>query len=146
MYLKNTIEIQVQDIEHPVFEDYKKILLEINSLNAGDTSWFSTQISLNKENNTVYGNSDFTADPNHLLYYSESYSDIGDEKIVGYAYQISLENFLDVLKQYLECYKKRIEYIILYKDENKKMHCKEYFPTEEEKASNWKAIPNNHAK
>ena len=51
-----------------------------------------------------------------------------------------------MLKQYLECYKKRIEYIILYKDENKKMHCKEYFPTEEEKASNWKAIPNNHAK
>ena len=54
-----------------------------------------------------------------------------------------IEDFINNENEYENDY---MSNIILYEDEHKKVHCEEYNPTEEEKLSNWKAIPNNYAK
>jgi len=132
MYLKNNIEIEMQDLNNPTFEDYRKVLINTCSLDAGDSSWFSTQIQLNKKNNTVSGNSDFTADSTHPLYYSESYLDMNKEKIQGYSYHMHLENFLRILKKYLAFYDLKIEFIIMYREDKDEFYCEEYKPTKEQ--------------
>ena len=130
------------------FDFYKKQLFKVDGgLIAENPGIFesSTYTNLDPEIFDIVIVSQFTAEDSNISYLLAAFPQYTKEELKQHEYRMSVDNYLEVLGKFLNFYAANVPYIILYEDENKKVHCKEYEPTEEEKASNWKAVPNNHA-
>ena len=131
------------------FEEYKRKLFKVNGyLLAQDPGQleFHTQTEIDSEMFDIVILSQYTAEDENIPYLLAAFSEYTKEQLKQHEYRMSVDNYLEILEKFLNFYATKVPYIILYEDDNKIVHCEEYFPTEEEKASNWKAIPNNQAK
>lgn len=131
------------------FEFYKRELFRINGgLLAEEPEQFeySTNTNLDSDFFDIVILSQYTAEDEHIPKLLAAFPEYTKEELKQHEYRMSVDNYLEILEQFLNFHAAKTPYIILYEDEHRIVHCKEYFPTEEEKASNWKAIPNNHAK
>jgi len=130
---------------HLTFDQYKTELLNNKHLESGDGDALYTDVTiLNNEMVSII--STYTSDEEAMGARLKYYSDFTKEQFKQFQILIKINDFLELLKEFLYHAHAKTPYIILYEDENQKVYCEEYFPTEEEKASNWKVMPNNHTK
>lgn len=130
------------------FEDLKNCLYTTGELisEVQDLKDCNTGTELDLEHQIVRIISSFTQIDDNISNLLEIFPEYTKEELKQHEYRMSVDNYLEILEKFLNFYATKVPYIILYEDDNKIVHCEEYFPTEEEKASNWKAIPNNQAK
>jgi hypothetical protein len=131
------------------FEEYKRELFKVNGyLLAEDLGQiqYSTQTEIDSERFDIVILSQYTAEDDNIPYLLAAFPEYTKKELKQHEYRMSVDNYLDILEKLLNFHAAKVPYIILYEDEHKIVHCEEYDPTEEEKSSNWKAIPNNQAK
>jgi len=113
------------------FIQYERELLEKKHLETRDGDAIYTDVYF-IEKNLVELSSTYTTDPEEINSRLKYYYIYTKREFKDYKYAMSLENFLQILKDFLNCAQKQISYIIIYEDNKKKIHCKEYKPTPEE--------------
>lgn len=130
------------------FEDFKNCLYRTGDLISEEQGIdeYDTGTELDLETQTVRIVSSYTWTNSKIKELMAAFPEYTREQITRHEYIMNVDNYLDILKKFLNFYNAQIPYIVLYKDDAGKVHCEEYFPTEEEKESNWKAVPSNHAK
>ena len=130
------------------FENLKNALFKTEFLlsEIPNMEEFCTFIELDLATKTVKVVSSYPWADENISILMEVFPEYTKEELKQHEYRMSVDNYLEILEKFLNFYATKVPYIILYEDDNKIVHCEEYFPTEEEKASNWKAIPNNQAK
>jgi hypothetical protein len=100
------------------FEDYKQMLFEKGEIWSSDSSFIHNVAGL---------------EPHNKVGISSTYtSDDDQEQLENYEYIMDLDDFLEVLKNFIDNALLKTPYIIVYEDDNKKMHCETYKPTPEE--------------
>lgn len=127
------------------FEDLKNCLYTSGELISEEQGIeeYDTGTELNLETQKVKIVSSYTWTNSKIKELMIVFPEYTREQITQHEYIMNVDNYLDILKKFLNFYNAQIPYIVLYKDETGTVHCEEYFPTEEEKAYHWKAIPSN---
>ena len=131
------------------FEFYKRELFKKNGgLLAEEPEQFeySTQTKIDSESFDIVILSQYTTEDEHIPKLLAAFPKYTQNELEQHEYRMSVDNYLEILEKFLNFHTTKTPYIILYEDEHKIVHCEEYFPTEKEKTSNWKAISNNYAK
>lgn len=130
------------------FEDLKDNLFKTGFLlsEIPNLEEFCTPTELDLETQTVTISSSYPWADSKIPKLLAAFPEYTKEQLEDHEYRMMIDSYLEILEQYLDNYKMKVPYIILYEDETGRVHCEEYFPTEEEKAYHWKIIPNNHAK
>jgi hypothetical protein len=126
------------------FEKYKKQLFEPDgylSAEKQDQYEYSTTTEIDPEFHNIRIASQYTWENKNIPKLMEYFPEYTKEQLKEHEYRMSIDNYLEILKTFLDFYEAKVPYIILYEDNLGKVHCKEYHPTQEEKESNWKAVP-----
>ena len=116
------------------YEYFKNKLLLNGSLDSqtGDYLYSHTAwIDKNNKNMICIGTTK-TQNPDFIKYLLEIYPTFTYNDIEEAIYTISLNNFLEILKSYLENLHKKTSYMHLYEDDKKWVHFNKYHPTDEE--------------
>jgi len=146
MFLDNDYHVAAK--QPYTFEDFKNCLYDTGNLISEEqgVDGFSSHTELELETETVRIFTLFIQLDKNIPALIEAFPKYTKDELKQYEYIMKVDNYLDILKKFFNFYNAQIPYIVLYKGETGKVHCEEYDPTEEEKTSNWKAIPNNQAK
>jgi|GEM_PF-1425533 hypothetical protein len=113
------------------FEDYQNILFEKKEIWSSDSD-FIHNVAVLSASNLVGISSTFTNDEEEIENRLRYYPEFTKEQFENYKYYMKLEEFLKILQEFLYHALQKTSYIILYKNAEGKVHCEEYFPTQEE--------------
>jgi hypothetical protein len=138
-FLKGSLCLAHRQVQY-AFEMYKKELLDQGELShiPQGLEYFATQIDLQKETNTVRIASQYTWEDQFIPNLLKKYPEYTQEQLENHEYIMDVNNFLEVLKQYLNFYDINIPYIILYEDNSGMVQCEKYEPSPEQ-LEKWKA-------
>ena len=116
------------------FEDLKDNLFKTDFLlsEIPNLEEFCTYTELDLETQTVKVVSSYPWADSKIPKLLTAFPEYTKEQLKDHEYRMMIDNYLEILEQYLDSYRMKISYIILYEDDNKKIHCKEYHPTKEE--------------
>jgi len=121
---------------HPyTFERYKEILFTPHTylLSQIDENFeFSTTTELDPELHNIRIASSYTWTDENIPDLQKRFPEYTKEQLKEHEYRISVDNYLEILQKFLNFHESKMSYIILYEDDKSKVHCEEYFPTQEE--------------